>query len=157
MTHDQAIKLISLCGSGDLCNTFFASLEEPQAISPPNIAMGRKGIIPEHRVKEQVDELEKTLTLEKFRLSEMHGEELDINALLAYAYDFIRTVENVWCDAIPEVKVSLQRFIFPKGVNYDSTGFSNSRICPLFKQISLVGSEIPSMVTPRGIEPRLPG
>lgn len=118
------------------------------------IAMGRKGIIPEHRVKEQVEELEKTLTLEKFRLTEMHGEELDINALLAYAYDFIRTVENVWCDAIPEVKIRLQRFIFPKGVNYDSTGFSNSTICPLFKQIRLIGSETPSLVTPRGLEPR---
>ncbi len=110
------------------------------------IAMGRKGIIPEHRVREQVEDLEKTLTLEKFRLTEMHGEELDINALLAYAYDFIRTVENVWYDAVPDVKIRLQRFIFPEGVKYDSIGFSNSRICPLFKQISLVGSEIPSMV-----------
>lgn len=106
--------------------------------------MGRKGIIPEHRVKEQVEDLEKTLTPEKFRLTEMHGEELDINALLAYAYDFIRTVENVWYDAVPEVKVRLQRFIFPEGVKYDSIGFLYFGICPLFKQIILVGSKITS-------------
>gem|GEM_PF-4417327 len=39
------------------------------------------------------------LTLAKMELTEIHAEELDINALLTYTYDFILTVEKTWFDA----------------------------------------------------------
>lgn len=121
------------------------------------IAMGGRGIIPEYRVKEQVDELERKIALKKSQLTEMHAEEMDINALLNYAHDFIRTVENTWSDALPNTKIRLQRFIFPNGVKYYYSGFSNAGLCPLFKQIKASASEESILVTPRRIELRLPG
>ena len=50
--------------------------------------MAKKGIIPEHLVKKQLDELENNLTLAKMEVTEMHGEELDVTALILYAENF---------------------------------------------------------------------
>ena len=87
----------------------------------------------------------------KSELTDIHNEELDIDALLAYAYDFIRTVENTWLDAPFEHKLRLQKLIFPEGVEYADGKFSNPRISPLFSLIGTLGAENVSLVTPPGV------
>ncbi len=88
----------------------------------------------------------------KMRLTELHGEELNVDALLNYAYIYIRTVESVWYDAPGMYRVRLQRIIFPKGVDYGKEGFSNTEISPLFKLIELLGAEQSNDVTPPRFE-----
>ena len=52
----------------------------------------------------------------------MHAEEMDIDALLAYAYNFILTLENTWYDAPIQYKIKLQRLIFLEGLEYKEKG-----------------------------------
>ncbi len=120
------------------------------------VQSGRKGILPEHIVKEKVDELDKKLTLAKLQLNEIHTEELNIEALLAYGESFIRTLENSWYDAHPIIKVRLQRAIFPEGVIYKENAFSNSKISPAFEIIDLLGAENAKDVTPLEFESKFP-
>lgn len=77
-------------------------------------------------------------------LRETHGEEIDMNLLLAYAKSFIQTVEIVWCDAPYEVKKKIQRFVLPGAVavTHSPSGyaFSNPGMSRLFKLIEEVGA-----------------
>src|SRR5690606_24227335 len=63
------------------------------------IEKGKKGIFSDDTLKAEVEKAERKITLAKMELTEMHAEELDLNSLLAYAYDFIRTLENTWYEA----------------------------------------------------------
>ena len=47
-------------------------------------------MLPEHVVKKQVDDIEIKLTFAKMHLTDIHAEELDVNALLAFGYEFIK-------------------------------------------------------------------
>ena len=114
---------------------------------------GSKHTISEETFKEEMAKAEQNLTLAKSELTDIHNEELDIDALLAYAYDFIRTVENTWLDAPFEHKLRLQKLIFPDGVEYADGKFSNPRISPLFSLIGTLGAEKLNLVTPTGLEP----
>ncbi len=118
---------------------------------------GSKGTISEETFKEEIAKAEQNLTLAKSELNDLHSEELDIDALLAYAYDFIRTVEKTWYDAPFEAKVKLQNLIFPKGVEYANGKFSNPKISPLFSLIGTFGAEKLNLVTLPGFEPGLLG
>lgn len=117
------------------------------------ITSGRNKILPPHVVKKNVDEIEDKITLAKMRLTETHAEEMDVNALLNFAYDFIRTVENVWYYAPIEYKIKLQRVIFPEGLKYTSKGFSNSKISRAFKLIGDVATSQSNVVSDQGVEP----
>lgn len=117
------------------------------------IQQGREKIFKGDTFREELEKVEQKLSLAKLELAEMHDEELDIDALLAYAYDFIRTVENTWYDAPFPLKLRLQQLIFPKGVEYKDGEFSNPKISPLFKLIEVFGAKDVNLVTPRGIEP----
>ena len=87
----------------------------------------------------------------------MHAEEMDVGALLAYAYNFIRTVEITWLDAPFESKIKLQRLIFPLGVEYANGQFSNPKLSPLFKLIEIFATENVSLVRAAGFEPTTKG
>lgn len=117
------------------------------------IEKGKKGIIPDTLLKEQVDELENKITIAKLRLTEIHGEELDINALLAYAERFIKTVELAWFDAKVETKIKLQRAIFPDGVSFQNNVFTNSKTSLGFELINDFTSSQTTNVSPDGFEP----
>ncbi len=110
--------------------------------------MAKKGIIPEHLVKRQIEDIENNLTLAKMEITEMHGEELDVTALILYAENFIRTVEISWLDAPLDIKQRLQRAIFPEGVIYEYPNYSNSKISPVFEVINTLATENTKNVTP---------
>lgn len=121
------------------------------------VKQGREGVIPPATLKVELAKLEEDIELAKLELRELHGEELDVSALLAYAADFFRTVENVWWDASSSTRLKLQRLIFPEGVSYKNNTFSNSKISVLFALNEDFSEEKTNVVTPRGVEPRLPG
>lgn len=121
------------------------------------VIQGRTGVMSPATLKAELAKLEEDIELAKLELRELHGEELDVSALLAYAADFFRTVENVWWDASSSTRLKLQRLIFPEGVTYKDNAFSNSKISALFALNDVFAEEKTTVVTPRGIEPRLPG
>ena len=121
------------------------------------IEQGKKSILKGDTLRDEVEKAERKLTLAKMELTEMHAEEMNIDALLAYAYDFIRTIENTWYEAPINYKVRLQRLVFPKGVEYKDGEFSNPEISPLFKLIEAFGDKKLNLVTPPGFEPGFSG
>ena len=70
-----------------------------------------------------------------------------------FARDFIRTIEYTWYYAPIEYKVKLQRAIFPEGLKYHFTGFSNSKISRPFKLINEVVTKKSNDVNRVGFEP----
>lgn len=121
------------------------------------VKQGREGVIPPATLKTELTKLEEDIELAKLELRELHGEELDVSALLAYAADFFRTVENVWWDASSSTRLKLQRLIFPEGVVYQNETFSNSKISALFALNDVFAEEKTNVVTPRRIELRFAG
>src|SRR5687767_13753685 len=76
---------------------------------------GKKGIIPDHLLRKQLEDSEQKITLSKISLTEVHNAELEIDALLSEAEVFIRTPELAWFGAVFEAKLKYQRLIFPEG------------------------------------------
>lgn len=135
---------------------YFRQLEEIKQLEQEEewiVEKSKKGVLPDHIVKKQVDEIESKLTFAKMHLTDIHAEELDVNALLAFGYEFIRTIEYAWSEAPIEYKLKLQRLIFPEGLKYHYNGFSNSRLSPAFKLISQFAPSQSNVVTRQGFEP----
>ncbi len=123
----------------DIKGDYLKKLDEVKSLEQEErwiIEKGKKGILPDHIVKQDVDDLEKKITFAKMHLTDIHAEELDVNALLAFGYEFIRTIEYAWSEAPIEYKLKLQRLIFPEGLKYHYNGFSNSRLSPAFNLIN---------------------
>lgn len=120
------------------------------------IKKGRQGIIPDHLVKKNVDDLENKITLAKQDVSETHYQEMDVKGLLAYGKQFIQTAEIAWYDAIFEDRLKFQRMIFPEGVIYNFGGFLNRGLALPFKLIDDFASNLSSDVNSRGFEPLTP-
>lgn len=80
------------------------------------IEQGKKGILQGETLATQIRETESNISRAKMRLRETHGEEIDVNLLLAYADSFVQTLEIVWLDAPSEYKKRLQKFVMPGGV-----------------------------------------
>lgn len=140
----------------DIKGDYFRQMDEIKQLEKEEgwvVEKGKKGVLPDHIVKTQVDEIESKLTFAKMHLTDIHAEELDVSALLAFGYEFIRTVEFAWSEAPIEYKLKLQRLIFPEGIKYHFNGFSNSRLSPAFKLINQFAPSQSSVVTRVGFEP----
>lgn len=99
------------------------------------VEKGKKGIIPDDLLQKQLQESEQNITIAKFSLSEIHNEELEIEALLNEADVFIRTPELAWYSAMSEAKLKYQRMIFPEGIFYPFDPLSNTKLGLPFKLI----------------------
>ena len=102
------------------------------------IEKGKKGIISDALLEKQLKDAEQEITLAKMGLNDIHAEELDIDALLNYAWAFIQTADLVWYDALPDARLKYQRLIFPDGVYFDGREFSNQRLSRPFKLINVL-------------------
>ncbi len=102
---------------------------------------GAKGIYPDLTLKELLNDYEQKILLGKNSLNELHHEQLEIEPLLDKAFEVIRTLEKGWYEAPPEGKTKLQRLIYPSGVSYHYSGFSNSELNFSFALINDVTSQ----------------
>ncbi len=105
-----------------------------------------------------INKIKQDIALVKLSLNESHTGEFEMDLMLTYADKFFSRMALLWSDAPLQQKIQLQRVLFPEGIVYsNNAGFSNTKLRPY---ISLLweAKQSPSInVTPRGIEPRLPG
>jgi site-specific DNA recombinase len=148
----------------DLKGEYIRKLEDVQKLEKELkfvIDQGKQGVLKGETFRSAIEEAESKLSLAKFSLRETHGEEIDVNMLLAYAESFIQTIEKVWYDAPFEVRKKIQNFVLPGGLYVAKTRegyfFSNPGIGRLFQLIQDFGVEDSTIVTPPGFEPGLPG
>ena len=118
---------------------------------------GAKGIYPDLTLKELLNDYEQKILLGKNSLNELHHEELEIEPLLDKAFEVIRTLEKGWYEALPENKIKLQRLIYPAGVSYQYSGFSNSELNFSFALINDFAVQSSTNVILIGIEPMFTG
>ena len=116
------------------------------------IDQGKKGVLKNDTFKNAIEEVESKLSLAKMSLRETHGEEIDVQLLMAYAESFIQTIEKVWYDAPFEIKKKIQNFVLPGGVYLTKTRegyfFSNPQLGGLFQLIQDFGADDSTVVTP---------
>lgn len=121
------------------------------------IDMGKKGILDSDDLKTEIVKVKNQIMKAKLEMNESHEQEFKIELLLDYAESFFRTLPQFWIDASTSVKVQLQRILFPEGIVYSYSGFSNSKLDRRFALIEQVATSQSTLVTPRGFEPRLLG
>lgn len=117
------------------------------------IEQGKQGVLKGETFRRAVQDAESKLSIAKLDLREVHGEEIDVGLLLAYAEAFIQTLEKVWFDAPFAIKKKIQNFVLPGGLYVAKTRegyfFSNPQIHPLFSLIQDFGVEDSKVVSHR--------
>ena len=138
----------------DLRGEYMCKLEDVQRLDrelSSVVDQGKKEILKGELLKKEITKSEAALEAAKMELRETHGEEIDVNLLLAYARSFIQTLEIIWCDAPYAVKKKIQRFVLPGAVSvlHSPSGyiFSNPGINRLFKLIEEVGAAESNVVS----------
>lgn len=98
---------------------------------------------------DQIDKLEERQSLKQSQID--------------YAMNFMDNAHKLWIDADVKMRQAFQKVIFPEGVILDTKNlhFGTSAISPLYRYApnkkDLSVQEKSLLVTPRGIEPLLPG
>lgn len=132
-----------------------AEVEALEAEKSRIIQMAMKQIIDDEDAKKEISEIKDRLALAKLGLHETKSDEEEINVCLAYAQNFIQTIDQIWFDAPSLLKIKLQSMIFPKGLSYPFGGISNRNLALPFELNRQFAELKSSNVTPVGIEPTI--
>ena len=87
----------------------------------------------------------------------------DRQAVIDHAFNFLTNTAAYWESANVDTQMQLQSLLFPEGMPYNlrTKNFGTAKISELYRLVSIQkGAEAPNvstLVTPRGIEPRLLG
>ena len=64
-------------------------------------------------------EIETGIAVANVSLNESKLEQLDVEATISYATNFVSNLSRIWFDLPPELKSRFQKLIFPRGVSYE--------------------------------------
>lgn len=113
------------------------------------------------------DEIIATVEVDKMgkreQILELEEQQSLKQAQIDYVMNFMGNAHKMWVDAPVAMRQGFQRAIFPEGVILDTKTiqFGTTNISPLYRYIpnkkDLSAKEKSLVVTPRGIEPLLPG
>lgn len=140
----------------DIKGEYLRKIEEVQQLEKEQewlVEKGKKGIISDALLQKQLEDTDQKITLAKMSLEETYSEELEVDSLLNHATAFIRTCDLVWYDAVFEAKQKYQKLVFPSGVSFDGTLFSNSEIGLPFELIASFATETSIDVSQEGFGP----
>ena len=84
------------------------------------------------------------------------SDQLDIEAVLAFADKLIRQPQKLWTESSLEQKQKLQRVFFPDGVTVTSEGFGTASSNSFFEMLGQVPTGKAILASPTGFEPVLP-
>jgi hypothetical protein len=86
----------------------------------------------------QRDKLREEGTLLEIQLHESRLEELDLEALLAFAEQVLTDAARMWSEASLEQRVRLQAVFFPKGLTFDGERFGTAASCLAFSDLQQI-------------------
>lgn len=132
-------------------------LEELEKEKQYVLGLGRKGILDEDDLRDQLKEVKGKITSAKLALNECHGEEFKTEYLLQLGETILRNFPAIWNEVDITYKIRLQRVLFPEKIIYSYPGFSNTKLSPVFGQIEDFTASNVSNVTPLGFEPKYQG
>ena len=98
---------------------------------------------------ENLKELKSKITQLKLELNETHDEEFKLEYLITFAEKFFQTLPQIWLTATDvNLKIRIQRLLFPQGIRYSYPGFSNTSLSPIFNLIEVHGTPKSTRVSP---------
>jgi hypothetical protein len=83
----------------------------------------------------QRDKLREESALLELRLHDTRIDELDIDALLAFAEHVVGDAAWIWSEANLEQRIQLQQVFFPRGLEFDGARFGTAATCLAFREI----------------------
>lgn len=84
------------------------------------------------------DKLAEEATLVEITLNDARLEELDVEAVLAFAEHLLLNVARKWSEASLDQKQRLQHVLFPAGVTYGADGFGTAETSLVFGMLQAI-------------------
>ena len=117
-----------------------------------------KGVINDYDAKNILDETNLEIGKLKLDLNNVTSFEENLEDVVSFGFNVLSNLGDVWNDIDDvEIKYRFQKFLFPSGITFDGTNFETSDLPLCLRIKDEVLTKNSSLVTPRGIEPRLPG
>jgi site-specific DNA recombinase len=107
--------------------------------------------IDKHTYEQQRDKLREESALLEIQLNETRLEELDLEALLAFAEHVLTDAARMWSEVSVEQRPRLQAVFFPQGLDFDGERFGTAVTCLAFKELaenSEAENDVASQSTP---------
>ena len=98
----------------------------------------------------QKDKLRAESTLLEIQLNETRIDELDVEALLAFAEYMLTDAARMWAEAPITHKQQLQRVFFPQGLDFDGEQFGTAVTCLAFREFGRNSDAEDSVASPTG-------
>ena len=104
----------------------------------------------------QRDRTREQVALAEIEMAEATGEELDVEAVLAFAEVALADATRLWEQAPLEQKQRLQSVFFPEGLTFDGSKFGTAVTCLAFAQLPAFSGAEEGLASPTGFEPVSP-
>ena len=115
-----------------------------------------EGRLDQRTYDEQTVRLRGEIESAEQELREADLEQMDVEALLAFAEKLVERPRPLWLESTLEQKQRLQRVFFPDGVAYTKDGFGTTPTNCFFSVLRGVSEEKATLASPTGFEPVLP-
>lgn len=103
---------------------------------------------------EQIAKLDAEKVKLELARNEARVSEVNTEALIEYAINFMANVSKQWVDASPADKQRFQNIIFPEGLTYDfGVGFGTAKLGLTYEVIGQIDTNKSTLVGPAGFEP----
>ena len=115
----------------------------------------RKGIFTDEEAKEQADEVRKKIVVCEIERSDVKMEQYDTEIVRNFTEQFLLNLDKLWNRIDLPKKQALQNKIFPNGLVCEKHDIRTNGLSASFQYIETLNNSNSSLVTLRGIEPRL--
>ena len=118
-----------------------------------------KGVYSDQRTKELIADNDLALLKVQMEISDYTELDEDVSEIAEFGFSSLQRIGTIWEDELEDIEVRqrFQKWLFPAGIPFDGEKFGTT-VLPLCLSIKNDLSEEKSLlVTPRGIEPLLPG
>ena len=111
------------------------------------------GSIDRSTYERQRDRLRDDIAAVRAELESLVLDGLDVEAVLAFAGNFVNELPQVWLTAGAQRRQKLQRAIFPNGVRFCGGEIRTAATCLAFSQLQAFAENENGMASPTGFEP----
>ncbi len=101
--------------------------------------------------------LSKKIAEKESLIHESRTEEFNMEEALEYCFGFVRNTAKTWLDLEkePEKRLRFQKLIFEENIEFSGEKFGTTKLTPIYSVYQEYLRDPSTMVTLRGIEPRL--
>ena len=115
----------------------------------------RKGILTDEEAREQAEEVRKKIVVCEIERSDVKIEQYNTEIVRNFTEQFLLNLDKLWNHLDLPKKQALQNRIFPNGLICENHDIRTNGLSASFQYIETLNNSNSSLVTLRGIEPRL--